>query len=64
MEAQANLLGTPQEWSFLIEPEQGVSIWQALADADPQGFLRVEVYPNMTARVVVYERLTDSERNS
>lgn len=44
-----------EQWSALIQPEPGVSIWQALADADPQGFVRVEVYPDMTARVIVHE---------
>ena len=56
MEAQAAISGQVEEWSFLIEPELGVTVWQALADANPQGFLRIEIYPDMTARVFIFER--------
>ena len=56
MQAQAGIAGQAEEWSFLIEPEPGVSLWQALADANPQGFTRIHIGPDMTARVYVYER--------
>lgn len=49
-----------EQWSAEIVPEPGVSIWQALADADPQGFVRIEVYPDMTARVIVFEEAADA----
>jgi hypothetical protein len=48
-----------EQWSALIEPGPGVSIWQALHDANPTGFVRIEIYPDMTARVIVHERYAD-----
>lgn len=48
-------VGVKGQWACRIEPEPGVSIWQALADANPQGFVRIEIAPDMTARVIVHE---------
>jgi hypothetical protein len=45
------------EWSALIEPATGVTVWRALAELDPQGFHHIEVYPNGTARVFLTERV-------
>lgn len=46
-----------EEWSVLVEPEPGVSIWAALAEADPKGFHHIEVFPNGTARIFLTERV-------
>lgn len=48
-------VGVREQWAARIEPAPGVSIWQALADANPQGFLRIEVHPDMTATIVLHE---------
>ena len=58
MDARADV-ATREEWSFLIEPEPGVSLWQALADAAPTGFDHIIVYPNLTARVYLTEKVFD-----
>lgn len=53
-------VGVKQQWSCRIEPSPGVSIWQALADANPQGFLRIEIYPDMTATIILSEEHDDA----
>lgn len=59
MQVQADVVSR-EEWSFLIEPADGVSVWQALADAAPAGFDHIHIYPNLTARVYLTERVFDA----
>ena len=40
------------EASTLIEPVEGVSIYQALQDAQLAGFVAIEVHDNNTATVI------------
>lgn len=58
MHASADV-ASREEWSFLIEPNDGVSLWQALADAAPSGFDHIHIYPDLTARVYLTERAFD-----
>lgn len=60
MHASADVDAKRVEWSFLIEPQPGVSLWQALADASPEGFDHIHIYPDMTARVYLTERVFDA----
>jgi hypothetical protein len=59
MDAEATV-DSREEWSFLIEPEPGASLWQALADAAPVGFDHIHIYPNRTARIYLTERVFDA----